>query len=146
MFFFNMRDQVAHPCRIIRKIMILYIPIFTLFYYSVVLREAQTTILRSLKTRLHDNQLTRHIHMRQWRNCWRRCFLCGPCRILGFLCQKTDPSSRQRGRPTITRPQIGPDTKTDWLTSRQSQCDFDFDRRTDIKFHNTPSKTLEFLQ
>jgi hypothetical protein len=48
--------------------------------------------------------------------------------------QKTDPSSRQRGRPTKPRPQLsnsnkymGLDAKTYWLTDRQSQCDFDFD-------------------
>jgi hypothetical protein len=51
--------------------------------------------------------------------------------------QKTDPSSRQRGRPTKNKtvtvkqisghgPQMGLDTKTFWLTDRQSQCDFDF--------------------
>jgi hypothetical protein len=38
--------------------------------------------------------------------------------------QKTDPSSRQRGRP-----RIGLDTKTYWLTDLQSQSDFDFDKR-----------------
>jgi hypothetical protein len=51
--------------------------------------------------------------------------------------QKTDQSSRQRGRPTKNKtvsvkqisgykPQMGLDTKTYWLTDRQSQCDFDF--------------------
>jgi hypothetical protein len=57
---------------------------------------------------------------------------------LNWLWQKTDPSSRQRGRPTITRlnvkqqyisgheHQMGLDTKTYWLTDRQLQCDFDF--------------------
>jgi hypothetical protein len=49
----------------------------------------------------------------------------------------TDPTSRQRGRDrTVTfkqeetfghEPQPGLDTKTDRLTDRQSQCDFDFD-------------------
>jgi hypothetical protein len=52
----------------------------------------------------------------------------------------TDPTSRQRGRERTThtvkvRPettsghesQTGLDTKTDWLTDRQSQRDFDFD-------------------
>jgi hypothetical protein len=49
----------------------------------------------------------------------------------------TDPTSRQRGRHTwigLTfkqeetsghEPQAGLDTKTDKLTDRQSQCDFD---------------------
>jgi hypothetical protein len=49
--------------------------------------------------------------------------------------QKTDPSSRERGRPAKTRlylsnsneAQIGLDTKACWLTDRQSQCDFDSD-------------------
>jgi hypothetical protein len=54
--------------------------------------------------------------------------------------QKTDPSSRQRGRPTkqdrncqriiniCPWAPMGLDTKTYWLTDRQSQCDFDFDK------------------
>jgi hypothetical protein len=55
--------------------------------------------------------------------------------------QKIDPSSRERGRPTETRPQLLNSNKylvmsprwgstprlTDWLTDRQSQCDFDYD-------------------
>jgi hypothetical protein len=50
--------------------------------------------------------------------------------------QKTETSSRERGRPTKTRPSLSnsnkylvmsPDTKTYWLTDRQSQCDFDFE-------------------
>jgi hypothetical protein len=52
--------------------------------------------------------------------------------------QKTDPSSRQRGRPTKTKPQVSNSSKylvmsphgarhQDLLTGRQSQCDFDFD-------------------
>jgi hypothetical protein len=43
----------------------------------------------------------------------------------------TDPTSRQRGRPKKTKqvkcPRFGLDTKTYWLTDRQSQCDFDFE-------------------
>jgi hypothetical protein len=52
----------------------------------------------------------------------------------------TDPTSRQRGRPNkrqdrnfkkkkslVKCPIFGLDTKTYWLTDRQSQCDFDFD-------------------
>jgi hypothetical protein len=38
--------------------------------------------------------------------------------------QKTDPSSRQRGRRTENKTV---NTKTYWQTDRQSQCDFDFD-------------------
>jgi hypothetical protein len=55
--------------------------------------------------------------------------------------QKTDPSPRQRGRLTITRPQrsnrnkyldmspndqsVSQTPRLDWLTDRQSKCDFD---------------------
>jgi hypothetical protein len=50
--------------------------------------------------------------------------------------KKTDPSSRQRGPPqkqdrncqTVMSPTWGSTPRlTDWLTDRQSQCDFDFD-------------------
>jgi hypothetical protein len=54
--------------------------------------------------------------------------------------QMTGASSRQRGRLTKNKtvtfkqqqisghePEMGLDTKTYWLTDRQSQCDFDFD-------------------
>jgi hypothetical protein len=46
----------------------------------------------------------------------------------------TDPSSRLRGRPTSTKPQLSDsnknlvfDAKIDWPTDRLSQRDFDFD-------------------
>jgi hypothetical protein len=47
---------------------------------------------------------------------------------------KTDPSSRQRERPTKTRNNyqgvinLGLDTKTYLLTDLQSQCDFDLEK------------------
>jgi hypothetical protein len=59
--------------------------------------------------------------------------------------QITDPSSRQRGRPTwkikkviVTQINLiyshllqeGQDTKTNWPTDRRSQCDFDYRKRT----------------
>jgi hypothetical protein len=57
---------------------------------------------------------------------------------------KNNPSSRQRGRYKVTKPQMtkenvkekekliagpgwAPDTKTDWPTVCRSYCDFDFD-------------------
>jgi hypothetical protein len=59
--------------------------------------------------------------------------------------QRTDPPSRQRGRPpqdnteTVKQqqisghePQPGLDTKTDWLTDRQSKCDSDLDSDLDV--------------
>jgi hypothetical protein len=67
------------------------------------------------------------------------------CRTLGdfqtrSLWQKTDPLLSSQKAPYVDRtvtvkqkltsghePQLGLDTKTDWLPDRHSQCDFDFD-------------------
>jgi hypothetical protein len=53
--------------------------------------------------------------------------------------QKTELSSRQRGRPTEWRKNIWLDTKIYWLTGRQSQCDFDFE----ISPRVSPLKSLK---
>jgi hypothetical protein len=42
-------------------------------------------------------------------------------------------------------PQMGLDTKTDWLTDRQSQCDFDFDFYHSKHEMTTDLQTVNFL-
>jgi hypothetical protein len=85
-----------------------------------------------------------NVRTQQLKNCWKRCFLCGPRRgyirsqFLFVSSVMTDPSSRQRGRPTSTKPQLSDSNKnlvlrptwrlTPWLTwstDRRLYRDFD---------------------